>query len=243
MKQAMVLLSLFLATRAVAQSETREFETKGLHHILIESDSGEIKIGSTNRPKAVVQAEKLQFGKHCRLTMERTSDKLIARVRRIGTESGACEVDWNVQVPRRINAELLNGAGDIDVTNLKGNIRFEVGSGDATIHSEVSILRGRTGSGNIIVHGAVREARLTTGTGNVSITYTKSPESGGVRVVTGTGNTQLIFPAGTKIQTHFVSANGRLTNAFGDNRGAKFKISVASGMGDLNITKVSQISE
>ncbi len=126
-----------------------------------------------------------------------------------------CWVDYTIEVPKAVKVKIDNGAGDITLRSLTGEV-------EAT-----------TGAGDIDANGlAGKRLFAETGAGALDLKFSSPPDS--VEVETGAGDATLRVPQGpyhVTTDTGVGSAEVKVT----DDAGAPRKISISSGVGDVRI--------
>jgi hypothetical protein len=218
MKSLLVLL-LFPAL-ALADVEEKSFSLSSVKRLDLTNKSGTVSVHPAKGDKATVRANKRTFETGCELTIDLHEGTLVAKVE---TKSGSffkrsskCDVDFDLDIPKGV---------DLD---------FRVGSGKVTVDAEVAEVDGTIGSGDVTIKGMTAGGKLKTGSGDIHLTYVSAPKSGSLDLKTGSGNTEILLPKGSKIKTDFMAGSGKLFNELGDSDGG-FEISMKAGSGDLKI--------
>lgn len=233
-----ILVSLLMfSINSAAETETKEFDGKGLGELKVENLSGDTIVKGTEAEKAMVLINRGNFSEKCKLTSVRTGKTLIVKVERSSAFSfnEECEVEFEISVPKSVNLNIAVGSGKIRVNGVQGNLAFKIGSGDISADGDFKKINGTTGSGDVDVKGLSGGGEVQTGSGAVHLTYAVSPSKGELEIKTGSGNSTLLFPIGAKIQTTFAAGSGELNNELGDTDKAPFKISMKAGSGNLKI--------
>jgi hypothetical protein len=237
-KYTLALVSLvFCSALAAAAPETKDFESKGLSGVSVENTSGKVVVSSVDGAKATVVATKNKFSDKCKMTIDRTGNKLVVKVEktssRFSTEE--CDVDFKVNVPKAVDLDLAVGSGDLTVKGIQGDLAFKVGSGDVSADGTFKKIDGKSGSGKVAVKGLTGGGELKTGSGEIDLTYAVSSLKGELYLETGGGDATIMFPKGTKVKTSYKAGSGEMSNELGDNPEAAFKVSMKAGSGDLKI--------
>ena len=89
-----------------------------------------------------------------------------------------------VRVPERYNVDFSNGAGNVEIDDLDGEVEGRTGAGNVVIGTVGGAVEISTGSGNVDVDGAKDRVEVNTGAGNVTLQNVQ----GEVRANTGAGN-------------------------------------------------------
>jgi len=114
-------------------------------------------------------------------------------------------LDYEIEVPRHIEARIRSGSGDIrvaDVTGplvvvagsgdvelsrIGGDVEVKAGSGDIRVQEVTGELRSSSGSGDVMVHGAGDDVTIHTGSGDVFAAEVR----GDLVLRTGSGDVRL----------------------------------------------------
>lgn len=113
-------------------------------------------------------------------------DRLIVRTepQRRGRRSSA-RFEVTVEIPRRFDAALDLGSGNVQVASLDGDLAVSVGSGNVRVEDiDGRRVRLSTGSGNVQAGALVGDVEVRTGSGNVRVERVVGPLEAG----TGSGN-------------------------------------------------------
>lgn len=234
-----ILVVVTLSTFAAhAATETKEFGLNDISKIEFKNTSGNLNITAVSKGKAIVTAEKKEFGDSCKLNIDKKGKTLVVEVQKeSGFFKSDCRVNFTITVPKTAALALDSGEGKVSVTGTSGDLSFNVGSGSVDVNAEVKELEGKIGSGNIIINGATSGGNLKAGSGNIEVIYKSAPSKGELDIKSGSGNAEVTLPKKSKILTSFVAGSGRLTNELGDTPDSSFKVSMKAGSGNLHIKK------
>lgn len=237
MKRYTLALISLVCCLAFAAPESKVFESKGLIGVSVENTSGKVVISSTEDAKVTVVATKNKFSDKCKMTVERSGNKLVIKVEKTSSffSTEVCDVDFQVNVPKAVDLDLAAGSGDLTVNGIQGDLTFIVGSGDILANGTFKKIDGKSGSGNIAIKGLTGGGELKTGSGEIDLTYLVSSLNGELDLKSGSGDAMILFPKGTKVKTSYKTGSGELSNELGDYPEAAFKISMKAGSGDLKI--------
>lgn len=227
---------------AFADTETREFDGAGLQNLKVKNTSGDVRVTLSADQKATVAADKVKFGKDCKLEMKRFGDDLLVTVEGdswLGSwfKGPDCKVNFEIKVPQKIAANVRNGSGDVEIIGTQGAVEIAVGSGNVAVNADTKEVNIKTGSGSVQAKGLTGNTFVKTGSGNITLAYAVAPAKGEVDVKTGSGDATLVVPPATKLLSDFKAGSGRLLNEIGDTADADFKVSMRAGSGDLKIKK------
>ena len=234
----MVFKSLLLQ----ATTETKDFSAKDIVRLEIDNQIGQIKIEGRDTDKISITADKIKFGSKCLLSFKQ-SEKVIEIVnnKKSFFSDADCEVNFLVIIPKKLNLELKNSRGRIEIEGTSGRLEVKVASGDVIVHSEVESLEAKAGSGNIEVHGLTGNANVKIGSGDVKLVYSKDPGKGEIDIKAGSGDATLFFPPKMRVHSKALVGSGDSYSDIGDFQDAKFLISFKAGSGTLNIKDSSKI--
>lgn len=239
MRIILLVLGLTFAAEAFSDNVKKEFTGIGLKELVVENGVGHISIAAAKDGVATVIAKKIDFPGNCKLSIERTGDKLSVGVKDTGWfNKSVCNVDFTITVPREIALDVKTGSGNIIIDGTHGALKFKLGSGDISANANVLSFDGKTGSGSINITGVVGNGSLKAGSGNITLTYKDQLKSGKLDVKIGSGDATLYMPTKMKISTNFKAESGSVYNELGDTGDASFNISMRAGSGNLNIKKL-----
>lgn len=237
MEKLIIAAACLIAQASFAAPETKEFDSKDLNAVSVENTSGQVTISAFEGTKATVAATKNKFSDKCKMTIDRTGNKLVLKVEKTSSlfKSEECDVDFDVKVPKTVDLDLVLGSGNLSIAGIEGALVFKVGSGNMSADGAFKNINGKTGSGKVDIKGLTGGGELKTGSGTIDLKFATSPLKGEFDVKSGSGNTTILFPKGTSVKTSFKTGSGKLVNELGDNPSAPFSVSVKSGSGNLNI--------
>ncbi|QBD79902.1 hypothetical protein EPA93_29550 [Ktedonosporobacter rubrisoli] len=150
---------------------------------------------------------------------------------------GVRYIDFDITVPTALDMDLEVGSGNIDISNLKGNLAIKTGSGNLQARAINGQDAFSSGSGNIVVEQGQVSGRtmLKSGSGNIRLDAALDP-SGSYELSTGSGNITLALPANSSFHLNASTDSGNLNNAFGSTdvgQGTRAALSVDSGSGNI----------
>lgn len=231
-----IILAALFSINLQASTELKEFSAKDIVRLEVGNQIGKIKITGEATDKIAVTAEKIKFGSRCVLSIKQSAKVIeVESGNKSFFSDGDCEVNLTVVVPKKIDLELKNSRGQIEVTGTSGKVEVKVASGSVDIKSEVQDFEAKAGSGNIEVQGLLGNANVKIGAGDVKLVYAKDPGKGEVDIKSGAGDATLFFPPKMKIHSKVLMGSGESYNEVGDFKDAKFLISFKAGSGSLNI--------
>jgi len=237
MKKLILVAACLVAQGAFAAPENKEFDSKGLNAVSVENTSGEVTITAFDGAKATVAATKNKFSDKCKMTVDRSGNKLVLKVEKTSSlfKSEECDVDFDVKVPKTVDLDLVVGSGNLSITGIEGALAFKVGSGNTSADGAFKTINGKSGSGKVDLKGLTGGGELKSGSGTIDLKFATSPLKGEFDIKSGSGNMTILFPKGSSVKTSYHAGSGKLINELGDNPSAPFSVSVKSGSGNLNI--------
>ncbi len=150
-----------------------------------------VRYGGSDMDKARERFESMEF------EVEQSGDGVVVRSSRrnranwqIGWSRGRFEIQVVVQVPDGFEIDARTGDGDVQVSDLRGEVKVATGDGDVGLDSvEGAVLRVATGDGDINLDD-VRADELSVRTGDGDI-QANSLDVGSVEIRTGDGDVDL----------------------------------------------------
>lgn len=248
-----VLCALLLPALGLAQGTS--FPAEGLKSVRIETEAGDVRVIAGQGPDVTVETS--GDPSTCAMTTEVQGDELLLAAKKVSTWywfSRACKVGFSVELPRRLAVSAETGAGNIQVSALKGAATLKAGAGNILLQNLLGDVKAQTGSGDIKgnasgglnlqsgsgsinLGGLASDADAQTGQGDVTLSWTKAPTAGSINVQIGSGNATLAFPARSKFHLYTQSAIGQVSSAFADASDAAFEVHVKTGLGNITVAK------
>jgi len=221
---------------ASAFAETREFDAKFIKKVAVENSAGKTTITATDAAKATVDITRVTFSDKCEMQVDEKSSILNIVVKKKGIfNTEACEVNFDIKVPKTADLNLTVGSGKVALNGMQGELAFIVGSGNIVADGAFKKVQGMAGSGHIDMKGLTSGADLQTGSGGINLSYATAKPKGELTMSTGSGNATVVFPKDAVIKTAFEAGSGRLSSDLVSNPKADFKVSMKAGSGDLKI--------
>jgi hypothetical protein len=159
----------------------------------------------------------------------RRGRKLRVRDEGSGMEAHA---DLRIRVPSGKRVMLALALGQVEVTNVDGDLWVNVGSANITTHNTSGYLDLDTGSGNIEVDGAQGDVNFDTGSGNVHASNVDGTE---INIDTGSGNVTGGNLKTSELGVDTGSGNVRL------NAVTARDVSVDTGSGNVDLELLSSV--
>lgn len=136
--------------------------------------------------------------------------------------------DYLVQVPRPFSVAVKALAGDVDLTDLVGDLQVKTGSGDIGLSNCSGKIEVRTGAGDIDAVHIEGQIELNTGAGDVEARHAK----GQITVNSGAGDIEMVSSEGS-FDINTGGGDIDLRNITGDRVAAK------TGGGDIDLQSVT----
>lgn len=255
---ALAAALLLTATPALAQrSDAREvvfrqtFAVRDGQALTVDVGAGSVVVETTASGQAEVTVE--GRGENVRAAFERqrftataAGGRLTLRTR-ARASMGRTEADfvYTVRVPRRFDADVDTGSGNVSVGPLDGALSVDTGSGNVTTGAVTGRLSIDTGSGNVRMADAGAAASISTGSGNVEASLSRVVR---LSVDTGSGSVRLTLPRGADATLALDGGAVRIDDALGfvgrrESREAQGRvgrggerISVETGSGGISVS-------
>ena len=119
---------------------------------------------------------------------------------------------YTVRIPRRFNASVDTGSGNVSVGPLDGTLAVDTGSGNVETGAVTGRLSIDTGSGNVRVADAGAATSIDTGSGNVDVSLVRVVP---LTVETGSGNVRIAVPRGADATLALDGGTVRIDDALG----------------------------
>ncbi|MGD2039384.1 MAG: DUF4097 family beta strand repeat-containing protein [Anaerolineae bacterium] len=172
----------------------RTFKVSDAPQLNIATFAGEITIRAGADDAIHVTATKRAVNRNnldrIQLDMSSQGNGVRIEARLPGNRSNSA-VDLEITAPTGTRVELSSGAGDLEVSGLRGPLTVDLGAGVANIRDVSGMLDVDSGAGDIDVRRSTGPVRLFLGAGQ--ITYEGNPV-GDCRFQTGAGNVDLKLP-------------------------------------------------
>ncbi|MBY0384792.1 DUF4097 family beta strand repeat-containing protein [bacterium] len=231
-----MIFFIFVTTTINVFAQSYEFKSELIKTVIVENQTGDISV-STSTGASTVVVDKSKKSPDCDQTIQMNGSELIVKIEKKGFLK-QCAADIKIMVPSKTALAITNGVGDIKVSGLEGELKYDLGVGDVTIDGSVTKLKGNVGTGDFKASGLIGTAELNTGTGDFKITYKTAPQLGSLNLQVGTGDAVVVLPKGTQFSTNYQSALGKMKNALSPTKDAKFNVSFQTAVGDLEIKEL-----
>lgn len=224
------------AQAADKKLESKEFPAAELRKVDAANRSGALRIAASDAPQASVKVTKTLWAPTCVLETKRVGDRLIVRVQQSGfVDSDDCRADIEILTPKSVDLEIAEGSGPVDIKGIEGALSFKIGSGNLNGEGRFSKLAGQSGSGHVNLTGVAGGGKLDSGSGNFQLKFASVPLKGELEINIASGDAELLFPIGSKVQSHLTAVSGKVINELGETKNAEFNVAMKAASGNLTI--------
>ncbi|MFH1573354.1 MAG: DUF4097 family beta strand repeat-containing protein, partial [Acidobacteriota bacterium] len=126
-------------------------------------------------------------------------------------------VRFVLQVPResryRFDA-LSTASGDVELTDVAGEIRAKSASGNLTLRQVEGTIHASTASGDVLVEQAIGEVKASTASGNVDVELIEVQGGGEMAFSSASGDVTVRAPARLDADVRMSTASGSLKTDF-----------------------------
>lgn len=218
-----------------------QFNAGDVSIIEVGSETGEIELNALEGDMIKVEVIGEYDADKCEISTEIKDGKLSLSAKgkkRWFWKNSNCKAGFKVKAPAKKELIAKSGTGVIRVSDFSAGGEFKSGVGIIEFKSLSGPIIVKSGTG--IVRGDVYSENFESksGAGMLDISWNKLPLRGKVKIKSGVGSANLLFPSETKMIVNFKSGTGSLHNEFEDNSKADLKIDYKSGAGSLNIKKI-----
>ncbi|MEU8355094.1 DUF4097 family beta strand repeat-containing protein [Nonomuraea sp. NPDC048882] len=218
-----LLASAFLMAGCGLQSlggpsneDTASYEVKDkVSTLRLESDAGDAVITETDGTSVRV-VEKLRWrGDDKPVPEHKVEGGSLFLSYKCPSNWGSCSVDYKIEIPKGLSADLESGSGTLTLRALTGPLDLRVGSGDV----DAAGLGGK-------------KVLATAGSGNIELKYVSVPDS--VELEVGSGDITLNVPDGAYDVKSDVGSGDTDISVKKDNS-SPHKLSLTAGSGDITV--------
>ena len=205
MRVLTILLIALLFAAAQAKDEATQYlslKSQGINRLVAECGAGFLKVeGEKDLDEIQVTAEiipngvsKKELKEGLKLSLEKEGDtaRLISKFDHEGLVnwifgSGNVEINLTVKVPAKMNLDIKDGSGSMEIKNSAGAVQVHDGSGDMTLQNISGKLKITDGSGGIELKNIGGSCDITDGSGPINIEQVM----GDVNMTDGSGSIEL----------------------------------------------------
>jgi len=236
-------------------TQTQTFAVKSGDKLVMDVDSGNVLVSTWNQNNIRILVttkgpDVADFLKHHVVVMNQQG----SQVRLTATEdvlhswaSQQVQINYEIQVPMKFDADLKDHAGNMDVSDLDGtvlanadagNLRLKNTAGTFTVHTSAGnvqlkntrgVLAAHTGAGNVDAARCAGILDMTTGAGNLDISRFAGDS---IQAQTGIGNVTADLLSQPKTDCSFQTGMGNVTIKLV--KTAAVTLSLSTGMGRVD---------
>jgi Toastrack DUF4097 len=213
-------------------------------------EGGVVTVAGTKRASGIgISPEKMQVGYELRGNTISVSSHIIWNLLQFGVR----KIDLEISVPAACDIRLENGAGNVALQGIYGEIKMRTGCGRIDAGDLQGRMSLKTGSGSVSLAGINGQVTLLTGSGRIdassmllsgasqwktgsgAITFEgKLDPRGKHEFVTGSGSVDLTLPARAAFSLKATTGSGSILNEFGSSEvgskpRAQLRIKTGSG--------------
>ena len=239
-----IVLSALLAMPVAAEEVDRTLDAASDGHVKVSNISGSISVNGWSRNEVEVTGV---LGRNVEeLIFERDGDRISIKVKVPRNSGRGIESDLNIQVPENSSIDVGTVSADIEVEDVRGELKLNTVSGDIDTEGGESDISAGSVSGDVEISGQRKDAetRANTVSGDVTLfrvsgTVAGESVSGDVivdegafdRVGLNTVNGEILFHAelrnGGKLKAETV--NGSVDLEFTDGVSGRFDVDTFNG--------------
>lgn len=191
--------------------------------VTIRSGEGElVRIAATKKAPSVNKLDRIEVG------MSEANDRVTIKTKKF-FDKGNASVDLEITAPPGSRVKVNNGAGEVDVQGITGQIDIHSGAGEVSVHRAEGPVQVDLGAGQITYEGAPKgDCRFQSGAGEIVLKLPASPD---VRIDLGTalGGVNVEFDVDGRVSAR--SAEG----VIGDGR--QGSIFARTGVGSVSVIR------
>jgi len=163
------VLSALLAMPVAAEEVNKTLDAASDGHVNVSNISGSITVNGWSRNEVEVTGE---LGRNVEeLVFERSGDKITIKVKVPRNSGRGIESDLEIQVPENSSIDVGTVSADIEVEDVRGELKLNTVSGDIDTEGGESDISAGAVSGDIEISGQRKEAetRANTVSGDVTL--------------------------------------------------------------------------
>jgi len=188
---------------------------RGALHIT-SSESGKVEVKVVRELKGVSSSEaKELFEQHI---IKMTQGDGVVRIETPERKHGwgfknplnKMRVDYTVSVPSHFNLDVNTAGGNVEVSDIEGNVMARTAGGDVKLGSIVGPVKAGTSGGNVILKGGKGDANLQTSGGDI-----RAGEITGDLVAQTSGGNIFVQKVKGKVNAHTSGGDVKVEEAYG----------------------------
>lgn len=169
----LTLLLAPLASAAPLAAPHASFAASKLKAVKVQSCGGGVKVRGIRTETVGVDSKQTLGGSSCKLTSQITDGVLVLTVSE--ANSAPCQIDLDIALPRRLDVEIRDDAGNIFVSGIEGGLTLNLNQGNAVLGGKIKRLKAALSRGSLSAQGLLGDADVTLGAGNAQLWYTGAP--------------------------------------------------------------------
>lgn len=232
---------LFAASGFATNEAEKTLKVSDLHRLVIENAAGNTDLSGAEMSEIKIESKHIKWDEECELTTAEENGLLTIKIKENKSwwdffSSADCETNLQILTPQKLNLTVNSGSGNVQIKNVSGNHRVNIGSGNLNlVNGELASLVAKSGSGDLEISADLKDIDIMVGSGNIDLTYQKAPTDGTARLKSGSGNATLVMPKKSKIKVDFTAGSGNLNSQLAQDPNAAYSINMKAGSGNLTI--------
>lgn len=177
MQNAMWLI-LFLAAPPAAKDISAlhaSFPATKLQGIKVQSAGGGIKVRGVRTEAVAIDQKQTLGGSSCKLSSQIADGILVVTVSE--ANSAPCQIDLDIGLPRRLDVELRDDAGNIFVSGVEAGLIVNLNQGNAVLGGKMKRLKAELARGSLSAQGLLGDADITLASGNAQLWFSGAPKA------------------------------------------------------------------
>lgn len=165
-------LSCCLAASAATAKTTpphASVPASALKGIKVQSAGGGIKVRGIRTEAIAIDSKQTLGGSSCKLSTQIADGVLVIMVAE--ANSAPCQIDLDIGLPRRLDVEIRDDAGNIFVSGVEGGVVLNLGQGNAVLGGKIKRLKAELTRGSLSAQGLLGDADVTLTAGNAQLWY------------------------------------------------------------------------
>lgn len=227
-------------------------DAKSLKGLDVHAGRGSLKIVGDNTVSSITVDAVIgsENGKDYEFFLERSGStaQLIAKTDGRMFDNSHAYLDLVVRVPSHLNLDVNDGSGDMNITNIAGDLSVNDGSGSMHISKIGGELDVNDGSGDIEVKNIAKDVSINDGSGSIDLTkaggsLTINDGSGDIEAFHVSGNVKISDGSGS-VHVDDVTGDVRVDDGSGDidvNR-ISGHVSISDGSGSINVADAGSLT-
>jgi hypothetical protein len=192
-----LLVSLTLSAGTYHKTENLVLSAKGIDRFEIECEAGFLEITGVEGLESIEVMAKIEvrgideddlerfIERNITLFLEKSGNKGILKSKVDNNSSSVnAHIDLTVKVPKKMDLNIEDGSGSIEISGINGGVEINDGSGSIQVTTIAGSVQINDGSGSIDIRNAGGDVEVDDGSGSIDIDRV----SGSVTVSDGSGS-------------------------------------------------------